>query len=438
MAQHALLKQFMPPAGPIPPPKAKPLSKPQRKPSDRESDPAVRNARDLCDYAYKIMDDIYKDYDGSLGKWETAFGEVLAAVAIANDMRDRTLMAVQDERAKDAARAAFVNNLVFSLLTVGAMAYVGEFVKAGLPKLQVDKIVDGKSLWMDGFRYDTYFAAKILTQKVVVTKLPFEFTQFQANIFGAIVKDSGNKLVPLAFPKPPELVPYRIDSVGGLESLRQDLNKNVRESKGLVLGEFKKVQQWLNQESEFGEAWLAFSGGSKERARSQIVLHIEELRNDWAKKWDFFGKSPIAISRVPLAELYERAWWATYVIRALTSFPYDKELTPESPGFKAIFPLGRGDRKLLERAIVNRLRVLNVVFAETETGLVQQIQKRSTGAPAPEINIGGAIESDEAEEALVVYRWAKSYVEKASAEAAFKYFPPAKVRQLESLRAARY
>lgn len=442
VAQDALLKQFMPPAGPNRPPIVKPPSKPQPKPADREANPAVRNARDLCDYAYKIMDDIYKDYDGSLAKWDTAFGEVLAAVAIANDMRDATLKAVEGERAQDAARAAFINNLVFSLLTVGVMAYVGEFVKAGLPKLQLGSkqytLVNDKSFWVDSIKNDTYFAARVVSQKVLVSKLPFEFTQFQASVFGTIAKDAGNRLIPLAFPKPPEMVPYRIDSPGGIESLRQDFNKNVKESKGLVLAEFKKVQQWLNQESEFGEAWLAYTGGSKEVARSQIVVHIETLRNDWAKKWDFFGKTPSSLSRMPLAELYERAWWATYIIKALTFFPYNKEMTPESEGFETISQLGRGDRKLLERAIVDRLRQLNVVFAETAAGRVEQGKRTSTGAPQPEVTIGGAIEKDEAGEALAAYRWAKNYVEKAAKEAEFKHFPPAKERQLESLRAARY
>ncbi|MGD9880585.1 MAG: hypothetical protein AB7F22_17405 [Reyranella sp.] len=438
MAVDALLKQFMPPAGPVPAPNAKSQPKPQQKPSDREANPAIRNARDLCDYAYKIMDDIYKDYEGSLGKWETAFGEVLAAVAIANDMRDRTMKRVESERAQDAARAAFINNLVFSLLTMGAMAYVGEFVKAGLPKLQIGS---GKTDLVDAFKaptVETYLAETILVTNKVVLSTPFQFTRMQASVFGEIAKDTGNRFLPLAFPKPPEMVPYRIDSTGGLESLRQDLNKNLKGSKGLVLGEFKKVQQWLNQESEFGEAWLAFSGGSKEQARSNIVRHIETLRNDWAKKWEFFGKSPSDISRGPLAELYERAWWATYVIKALTFFPYNKEMTPESEHFATLSQLGRGDRKLLERAIVDRLRELNVVLAETESGMVGQMQRISTGAPAPEISVEGAIDKEDAGEALVTYRWAKSYVAKASAEAAFKYFPPAKVRQLEPLRAVRY
>ena len=434
MVVDALLKQFMPPAGPFPAPNAKSQPKPRQKPFDRDSNPADH----LCDYAYKIMDDIYKDYEGSLVKWETAFGEVLAAVAIANDMRDRTMKLVEGERAQDAARAAFINNLVFSLLTMGAMAYVGEFVKAGLPKLQIG---NGKTDLVDAFKspsVETYLAEKVLVTNKVVLSTPFQFTRMQASVFGEIAKDAGNRALPLAFPKPPEIVPYRIDSMGGLESLRQDLEKNLKGSKGLVLGEFKKVQQWLNQETEFGEAWLAFSCGSKEQARSNIVRHIETLRNDWAKKWEFFGKAPFDISRAPLAELYERAWWATYVIKALTFFPYNKEMTPESEHFATISQLGRGNRKLLERAIVDRLRELNVVLADTESGMVGQMLRVSTGAPTPEVSVEGAIDKEDAGEALVTYRWAKSYVAKASKEAAFKYFPPATVRPLEPLRAARY
>lgn len=154
---------------------------------------------------------------------------------------------------------------------------------------------------------DTYFATKIVTQQLAVTKTPFQFNAFQAGVFGDMAKDSGSLLLPLAFPKPPEMVSYRVDSPGGLESLRSDFNANVKDSKKLVLGEFKKVQQWMNQEFEFGEAWLRHADGSVERARTGIVRHIEKLRDDWANKWEFFGKTPHPISRMSLAALYERA-----------------------------------------------------------------------------------------------------------------------------------
>jgi hypothetical protein len=437
MADDPLLKLFMPSDTPqTKKPQAK-SSKQPAKPADREADPAVRRARDLCDYAYKIMDDIYKDYEKQLVEWEKQFGEILAAVAIANDQRDKTLGAVNEERAQDAARAAFLNNLVFSLLTVGSMAYLGEFVKAGLPKVQIGK---SKYDFADSFQYDMYLAERVLVTNKVLVKSPVQFNEFQANVFGDIVKDSGGAFIPLTFPKPPETVPYRVDSPGGLESLRADFNGNVKDSKKLVLGEFKNVQQWLNQESEFGEAWSAYAGGSIELARTEIVIHIEKLRDNWAKKWEIFGKTPIVVSRHLTAELFERAWWATYIIKALTVFPYGKEVTPESNDHHMWESLQLGARqgKLVHTAIVDRLRRLNVVWADSHTGMTEQGQRASRGSPMPEISIDGAIEGDEPGEALAAYRWAKSYVQKASAEAAGKFFPPATPRKLEPLRAARY
>jgi hypothetical protein len=445
MAQDALLKSFMPPdtaqSQKAQPKNATPPRKPQQKPSDRESDPAVKDARDLCDYAWKTIEDIYKDYQGSLAEWEKQFGGVLAAVGIANAERDATMQDVKEERAQDAARAAFINNLLFSLLTVGSMAYLGAFVAAGLPKLRFGKaehdFVDA-SHFVDGFKSDKYFAEKVFATNKVVLKSPVQFNEFQATVFGDIVKDSGTLVAPLTFPKPPEIVPYRIDSPGGLESLRADFNKNVQESKQLVLGEFKKVQQWLNQESEFGEAWLAHTRGNKAQARNEILRHITTLRNRWADKWEFFGKTPFLVSRGLVAQLYERAWWASYIIKALTIFPYNKEMTPESEHFGTMVQLGRGGRKLLERAIVDKLRKLNVVFAESPQAVVEQLLKADRLTPVPEFRVEGAIESEDAAEALAAYRWAKSFVEKASAEAALRYFPPAKARKLDPLRAASY
>lgn len=439
MPEDALLKLFMPPvkaqSSQAQTKNAKVTQKQAQKSSDRESDPAIRRARDLCDYAYKIMDDIYKDYERQLVEWEKQFGEILAALAIANDQRDKTFRTVDEERAQDAAKVAFLNNLVFSLLTVGSMAYLGEFVKAGLPKIQIGK---AKYDFVDAFQYDMYLAERVLVTNKVLVKSPVQFNEFQANVFGDIAKDTSNFLIPLTFPKPPEMVSYRVDSPGGLESLRSDFNGNVKDSKKLVLGEFKKVQQWLNQESEFGEAWLAYTDGNVDLARNQIVSHIEKKRDEWAAKWEFFGKTPIAVSRFLLADLYERAWWATYIIKALTFFPYGKEMTPESEHFRTLAPLGRGGRKLLERAIVDRLRQLNVVWAETPTGVIEQQRRAGQGSPLPEVSIDGAIENEEAGEALAAYRWAKNYVQKASAEAAGKFFPPAAPRRLEPLRAARY
>lgn len=458
MANDPLLKTFLPatPAPPAPPPPggaAKAAGQPPAPartgasasaPPDREADPKVRRARDLCDYGYKILDDIYKDYQLQIGGWKNQFGEIISALFTAAERRDQTLQAAQKERERDAAEEAFVVNLIFSLATMGSMAFLGEFVKASLPNVKLGSLkTDFADKWnvVGAWERNAYVISKVLQVETVVLKTPIEFTKFQTGLFGTLLKDTGNKLIPLAFPSPPapRAAPPPVTTKAGIESIRTDFEKMMTDSAALVLGQIKKVQQWMNQESEFGEAWLADSKGNMEIARASVLRHMQGLRDDWAKNWEFFGKSPAAVPRALLAEQYERAWWATHVIDALTIFPYGKIMNPEDQGWETIFPLGRGRRKILEGAIVSRLRELNIVFAETQSGLIQQMQDASKqGVPVPEVYIDGAVDWDDYGEAVAAYKWAKAFLNRAPGETTGKFFPAARTRQLEPLRAAQY
>jgi hypothetical protein len=211
-----------------------------------------------------------------------------------------------------------------------------------------------------------------------------------------------------------------------------------------VLKEFKKAQQWLNQESEFGEAWLASAGGNSEKTRMAIRLHIEKLRDDWAKRWEFFGKTPHKVPRMLLAAQYERAMWAAHLLQALTQNWYGKPVTPENWGE------GMGNWytppaiKVVEAAVIDRLRALNVVYQQTYSGITEQARRAASedGTPAPEIFVDGGIHGDgsdeESKEAKAAYKWAKTFLARAPIETAGKYFPPATVRKLEPLRLDRY
>ena len=48
---------------------------------------------------------------------------------------------------------------------------------------------------------------------------------------------------------------------------------------------------------------------------------------------------------------------------------------------------------VMEPAFVNRLKELNVVFAETTRGSVDQVGRMTEGSPAPEARIEGALGS---------------------------------------------
>lgn len=96
--------------------------------SDREADPRVKRDRALGDYGYKVLDQIYKDYEAQIKVWKDAFKDVTAAYATAVDMRIRTFQAAAEERKSEAERSAFI----FSLVTGGAMVFLGAWVQYSL------------------------------------------------------------------------------------------------------------------------------------------------------------------------------------------------------------------------------------------------------------------------------------------------------------------
>jgi hypothetical protein len=105
------------------------------------------------------------------------------------------------------------------------MAFLGGFVKVTLTKATLGttqtKWVEAAQ-WLDGFKKDKYWSVNVTTQRLVTTKTPFQFTEFQAAVFGDFAKDMGGQFIPLAYPKPPEAASYQVDSQAGVENLRAD------------------------------------------------------------------------------------------------------------------------------------------------------------------------------------------------------------------------
>src|SRR5262249_53138900 len=120
----------------------------------------------------------------------------------------------------------------------------------------------------------------------------------------------------LKFPTPKQAT-YQLDSWSGVESLRGDFDKIVAGSAAIVLGQFRAAQTWMNEDTEFGEAWLNYSLDSGGRARNEIRLHIEKQRQGWANQWEFFGKTPNLIEWQRLAHQYERGLWAGHVLAVI-------------------------------------------------------------------------------------------------------------------------
>lgn len=270
----------------------------------------------------------------------------------------------------------------------------------------------------------------------------------QAAMFGGIVKDSGGTTAKYLFPKPQHRS-YPMDLPSVASNLDADFGRFIDESAEVVLKGLRDTQEWMREGVEFGEAWLAHKKGNHEQARIAIRLHVDNLRSEWAATWDIFGKVPRPINRLLLADQFERALWAYFIVQLFDSVieavskNAKLQATLQMKGLDKAEKLeqlrylqedwrnGIGHRKWIEAAIVNRLKELNVVFAETDKGKLDQANRMIENAPRPEVHVFGAV--DRGVEVEEICGWADFFLVGAADQAAFRFFPPGKQRDLPAL-----
>jgi len=235
--------------------------------------------------------------------------------------------------------------------------------------------------------------------------------------------------------------------------LDADFSRLVDESAGVVLKQLRDTQDWMREGTEFGEAWLKHTKGNEELARTCIRQHLDKLRREWADQWDFFGKVPRKIDRFLLANQFERALWAYFIVQlfdaaidAVSRSPQlqqtlrvmGKDTLPKLEQLQYLqeeWYHGIGHRKWVEAAIVNRLKDLNVVFAETDKGKLDQANRMIDGSPAPEARVFGAV--DRGAEIEEICGWADFFLLGVPDQTAKIFFPPATARNLPDLPAYR-
>lgn len=359
------------------------------------TDATIQRDRALGQYGYNLLEQISKDYTMQVDRvWKPAFNDVVAAFATAVERRNNTLKIAEAEKAEKAAFNAFI----FSLLTAGAMRFVGAYVQYA---------------FIPSFKTPVSYSWDISKGIGVVPKLNATyaetFSKLQQSAFGGIAQDIGNRVASAILPKPKQAV-YDLASWSGVINLQTDFNKSIEESAKAVIEQFAAIQIWMNQEAEFGSVWMKLSDGTVENARALVRAHILEIRKGWANKWEFFGKSPVPIVRELLADHYERTLWAGYLVEQLANTMFFDNVA--------------------EKAVVNRLKLLNVVLAETNDGRLDQANRMIQGAPRPTMKIDGAIDDiDEWGETEV---WAYTHLRNAPL-AARAFQPESRPRPLPAL-----
>jgi hypothetical protein len=381
----------------------------------------TRIYRELNQYGINLIAIVHKDYSTQISLWKTAFSEVLAAYATAIDNRNNTLEAAKEERAHDAA----VDALIFSLVTAGAMRFVGAWVQYSLvPSVKDLSKIKLPTPYMSGM-------TPVIPRNVTP---PEFFSKLQSSAFGGIAQDLGNAAVRLSFPRP-GTPSYSIDSWSGVENLRTDLSKNMDESSRLVLEQFGTVQSWMNEVTDFGEAWLTAANGEVEKAREKIRLQFDNLRRSWAHSWEFFGKTPNSISRPALARHYERCLWASHVNIVLNQALEDKKWVTlydyEDPLVEGYV---MGLRKLIEVAVVERLMELDVVYElRSQKQQWEQLARISSpgGTTSPTVLVQGAVNTHE--EAKPMLDWTEKCLSEAPLKSVQSFLPAAKTRTIAPL-----
>ncbi len=390
---------------------------PYWKPPPRTPPAGIQRA--LSDYALQLLDVIEKEYRGQIRAWQGAFKEITAAFATAVNNRDTTLGEAEAQRAREAAVEAFI----FGLLTAGAMRFLGAYVQvSAVPKMMKTELVP-----------KFFITDRPDTQLLLEAKSVERFSKLQAAALGGITQDVGNRALPAlagtsAFPKP-KAATNRLDSWSGVNNLQTDLDKFLGDSSDAVLGQFLEVEKWLIRDTEFGDAWAATANDNADVARVWIYKHFDGLRQDWAKRWEFFGTTPTVPSRGGLANQFERALWATYILGV-----YDEEAQADMRKIrvKGKDYLYQKVTTVLEEAISDRLRELNVAIGRTYDAFSKQ-RERTTGEgePYPSVAIVGKV--DEVTEAFALVHWAEDYLKTVQVNTARQFFPPARQRVLQPL-----
>lgn len=403
--------QFLPmgPTAVVPPQARRPPGRnpsSPKPPADPESTPQRQRARHLGSYGADVLrDSIKAEYSDQFSKWKKHIGLITTAFSMALGQQVSTMKKAEAEKRAKAEFALFI----FSLITAGVMRWAGTFLQYKIyPKaFQIAKMrnVPIGSV-PEGFRF-----------KPVVE---FEYNKQMAAFAGGITTDVGSQTLRFISQR------QRQDAIGGaapddtgslVRLTEESLTNALEDGTKVVADDMQKAIFWMEQSPDFGEAWANFVGGNEFQARNLIRLRLQDLRDDWAKRWPYFGQDPKPIDQVQLSQAFERLLWAAFVdthftqeFIALGKWQGVGPYSPEDVFSKKMDKNQNYFSRSLEigESITDRLKRLNIVEAETYAGWQQQLTwKASEGAPVPSVQV--STEVDSFDEVRAIWKWARDY-----------------------------
>lgn len=376
----------------------------------KKRSPKFGVARELGQYANTLAEGIQDEYNSQKLKWEIACRNAIQFMRNAIKKRDDLIKEIDN----DARRDAEIASLVFGMLTAGSLRFLGAFVQYNYLPNKFNQTVTHLGLNKHGIlvRFDQ-------------TK---EFSKIKASALGGIVQDVGKEAVSLGLKAAAPDPIHEAVSENWVSDMERRFFNMLDENCLMVWNTLAGLKQWVERHPEdpdsFGAVWASFTNSREVKARGLIAEHFNRVRKQLATQWYFFGKDPVSFNQTRIENACERALWAGHV---LTRVPNTVEWIEERDGRGG---WRRRNRKGLADKIVDRLKHLNVVMAETQKDRGEQGSRVALSRePFPTVKVVDSLDQDK--EVTGLKKWAREYIAKLESKGE-QYFPEGTQRTLQA------
>lgn len=311
------------------------------------ADQALNLASDLRTYAVWAVEQVAKEYGYQMSKWERSVNLVADAQAEAHDRHKK----VMDEMAANDA-------LMFMALS----------------------FVSGPMLsWVSGaIQYNLYprYAKQLSARRGVTIANKEDYSKVAAKIFGdtaaATVQLGTTKVFQMSMPTPASSIEVSLAAEVKVGSFKTILQNELSARSDSILKSINKLGQNIQNDLMYGQNLLQemyrtvpgseyFPYISQEAAARSLIRHaVNKHREDWAAKWEYYGKDPNLGAYELMVRKMEKEVWALWILAQ----KYWAHETKDIFGNTKTTIYGEDDG--IRREVVRKLVELDIVKAQLE------------------------------------------------------------------------